>query len=43
MRHGEPGDPPNFPEERGRCQDCGERPCVCEDVALEERDEGGEG
>ena len=42
MRHGEPGDPPSYPEDRGPCPECGERPCRCEDLALEEFEEGGE-
>ena len=23
MRHGEPGDSPSYPEERGLCEECG--------------------
>lgn len=42
MRHGEPGDPPSHPRARGRCDDCGDCPCICEDLALEGYDEGGE-
>ena len=45
MRHGEPGDPPRYPRLQGECPDCGQRPCRCEDEALEQDDEvenGGE-
>ena len=42
MRHGEPGDPPSAPHIQGMCPECTECPCRCEDIMLEEFEEGGE-
>lgn len=38
MRYADACDPPSAPRLRGPCPECGERPCVCEDLALEERE-----
>lgn len=43
MRSADCCDPPSAPRLRGPCPDCGRSPCQCEDIALTEFDEGGEG
>ena len=41
MRHGEPGDPPSYPEIM--CPECEHSPCVCEDLALEDDEHADDG